>query len=206
MNIVLCENAENRLFTAGNKARTDTVKILTDYGYKHMPLFTSKSNRALVAFNMISSCFRSVLSAKKDETIFIQYPYYPFVVNKCLVNALCFGRLFKHYSIKLLIHDSMGLRNIEGNKKIVKSEIRLLNKVDVVICHNAKMSQFFFRNGGVRNYEVLGPFDYLYEGEMAKKSVAGEKTIVIAGNLAKEKCGYLYDINKHSNILYPQTH
>ena len=44
MNIVLCEAAEKREYTAGNKARTDVVRILMESGYKHISLFISKSN------------------------------------------------------------------------------------------------------------------------------------------------------------------
>lgn len=200
MNIVLCECAEKRAYTAGNKARTDTVQILLKNRYNHVPLYISKSNRVKVLFDMILGLVKTISMAGKDDNVFIQYPYYPFVVNKVVVNILCFGRIFKHYNIEMLIHDVISLRS-EINADVSK-EVKLFNKIDKVICHNEVMKEIFKRNGCIVECAVLGPFDYLYNGDPVDTAYSNHPTVIIAGNLAKEKCGYVYKLNKIKNCKF----
>ena len=196
MNIVLCEYAEKREFTAGNKARTDTVKILIDCGYKHIPLYKSKSKKMVVFFQMIRGCLETIIKANKNDIVFIQYPYYPILVNKILFLVLRFGRSLKKYKIALVLHDSLGLRTDDVNQKDLKNEVRQLNNLDVVISHNDKMKAEIRECGGDMKQIILGPFDYLYDGSPVNTSYAKKNIIVIAGNLSKNKCGYLYKISE----------
>lgn len=196
MNVVLCEYAEKREFTAGNKARTDTVKILIDCGYKHIPLYKSKSRKIVVFFQMIRGCLEAIIKAKKNDIVFIQYPYYPIVVNKVLFLVLRYGRILKKYKIALLIHDSLGLRTDSTSRENLKIEVKQLKKIDFVISHNDKMKTAICECGGGMKQIVLGPFDYLYNGSPVNASCTKKNTIVIAGNLSKNKCGYLYKISE----------
>ena len=184
MNIVLCENAEKRAFTAGNKARTDTVRILVDAGYKHIQLYRSKSNKAVVLLQMIWGAIKTMVLAKRNNKVFIQYPYYPAMVNKSLITLLQFGRAVKHYKICVLIHDSIGLRDAGSNSDLLRKEILLLDKADYVISHNETMTNEFKKAGGKGHYYKLGPFDYLYEGKPAQNEFNQNPTICVAGNLS----------------------
>lgn len=199
MNVVLCESAGKKEFTAGNKARTDTVNILTNNGYKYIRLYRSKSLKFTIIIQMIFGCIKAILQAKKDDTVLIQYPYYPFVINKILLNILAYVRHIKKYRIGLLIHDSFGLRNFDSAKNnkdtVLKEEVQLFDKANYVICHNEKMIDAFRKAGGKGNYRDLGPFDYLYNGPMCFQSSYREPEIIVAGNLSKEKCGYLYQLS-----------
>lgn len=156
MNIVLCESAGKREFTAGNKARTDTVRILQLAGYKHIPFFISKTNKFIVFFQMIFSILKTIFQAGKDENIFIQYPYDPVSLNKVLINILSIFQKIKGYQITLLIYDSMGLRNIKNDPSVLHDEVKQFDKVDLVICHNEIMKKVFLEAGGIGNYAVLG--------------------------------------------------
>lgn len=196
MNIVLCENAEKRAYTAGNKARTDTVQILVDAGYKHIPLFRSKSNKVVIILQMLWGITKTFWLAGKGDNVFIQYPYYPEAVNGSLIMLLSFGRIIKQYKICLLIHDSVGLRNNETGLEILSREVKMLNRADNIISHNEKMTQEFQSVRGQKNYYTLGPFDYLYSGDLADCEYEKVPTICVAGNLSQEKCGYLYKIDQ----------
>lgn len=201
MNIALCEYAEKKEYTAGNKARTDAVSILVQNGYRHVPLFNCKSGHVHIMFQILISCIKTIFLARKNDTVFMQYPYYPFMVNKVLIQVLCIGRRIKKYRIGLLIHDSMGLRNINNKKssssdQVMQDEVELLDRVDFVICHNDRMIDEFHKAGGNGDYRNLGPFDYLYGGKLASiPDFKEQKTIIIAGNLSQEKCGYVYQLS-----------
>lgn len=199
MNIVLCESAQRRSFTAGNKARTDTVSILMECGFRHISLYTSKSNKALVFFQMITGIFRAVHAVKRNETIFIQYPYYPNIVNRVLISLLSLFRKIKGFRIGLLIHDSVGLRSAKNMQQLLRKEIKLIDTADYIICHNKKMVEMFRQNNGKGKYRVLGPFDYLYDASPAKQPDDNCCKIIIAGNLSKNKCSYLYQMEQASN-------
>ena len=202
MNIVLCENAEKRAYTAGNKARTDTVHILVDAGYKHIPLFRSKSSKAVIVFQMFLGIMKTFWLAGKGDNVFIQYPYYPETVNKSLIVLLLFGKIIKQYKISLLVHDSVGLRNNETGEKILSREVKLFDRADYIVSHNEQMTQKFKSVGGEKNYYTLGPFDYLYNGELATCEYDREPIICVAGNLSREKCGYLYKIDQIKNCKF----
>lgn len=195
MNIVLCESAGRREFTAGNKARTDTVNILLGHGYKHISLYTSKNKKPLVMLQMICACIKTILLAGKNDTVLVQYPYYPSIVNNILFNLLFATRKLKHFRVVVLIHDSIGLRS-NADVNIIRRELALLDRMDVTICHNERMVEKFRESGGKGLYRVLGPFDYLYNGPLADKNTTySNKTIVIAGNLSRQKSAYIYQLN-----------
>ena len=202
MNIILCENAEKRQYNAMNKARTDVVRILLDNGYIHIPLYVSKSNKIRGAFQMVFNTLKAIRLANRDDTVFIQYPYQPQQINKLLMKVLSSGRAVKKFRIMLLIHDSEGLRSYYDNPDMLKEDVEIFNKADLVICHNEIMKNVFLNAGGRDNYEVLGPFDYLYDGPLAKTFYSSKPTIIIAGNLSLEKCGYVYKLQQLKNCSF----
>lgn len=198
MNIVLCEQKGNKGYDAGNKARSDVLEIAIKLGFKHIKLFDSGSNKAFVIIQMIKGTIKAIVDAKKNEHILIQYPYYPIILNSILLRVLKMGRFFKHYKIIVLIHDIVYLRylnidNEESKRKITK-EIKVLKGSDSVIVHNSSMGKIvssILVDTQIVNLEV---FDYLYDGETAKKSCDNKKRIIIAGRLNPDKCGYIYNI------------
>lgn len=205
MNVVLCEYAEKREFTAGNKARTDTVRILKSQGYKHIPLFRSKSKKIIVLLQMMWGSIRSIISANKDDVIFLQYPYYPSIVNKTLFRVLRIGRALKKYKIELLLHDVVGLRSGPNAGQVLSQEVNEFNSLDKVICHNDKMRSALKDAGCSVELAILGPFDYLVEKSKIpsiKSERDGGEAVVIAGNLSEEKCGYVYKLNELSNVEF----
>ena len=205
MNVVLCEYAEKREFTAGNKARTDTVRILKSQGYRHIPLFRSKNKKIIVLFQMMWGSIRTIISANKDDVVFLQYPYYPSIVNKTLFRVLRAGRVLKKYKIELLLHDVVGLRSGSDAEQVLSQEVNEFNHFDKVICHNEKMRSALKDAGCKVELTTLGPFDYLVEKNKIPSMKSGDDSglsVVIAGNLSEEKCGYVYKLNELSNVEF----
>ena len=201
MNVVLCEYAQKRAFTAGNKARTDTVQILVEQGYKHIPLFRSKNKKLTILVQMILGCIRGILMAGNGDIVFLQYPYYPGMVNAMLLCALRAGRRIKHYRIYLLLHDVVGLRSEKDGADILRKETKMFNKLDKIICHNGKMLAALRNAGCTARCSVLGPFDYLCKDYNPVDRGFG-RTVVIAGNLSREKSGYIYALDRVGNVQF----
>lgn len=201
MNVVLCEYAQKRAFTAGNKARTDTVQILIEHGYKHIPLFRSKNRKLTILAQMIWGCIRGVLQAGRGDIVFLQYPYYPGMVNALLFCALRAGRCVKRYKIYLLLHDVVGLRSDKDGADILRKEARMFNKLDRIICHNEKMRTALQNAGCTARCSLLGPFDYLCSDFQPADRGMG-RTVVIAGNLSREKSGYIYALRQVENMQF----
>jgi hypothetical protein len=109
---------------------------------------------------------------------------------------------FHRATVIMLIHDIDSLRYADKLHEI-PNEMKLLGAADVIICHNASMNRWL-RERGVRKPIVeLTFFDYLVNDQLAKQpSVPSEperldwrREIVFAGNLRKEKSGFLYALS-----------
>ena len=209
MNIILCEYAEGKKYNAGNKARTDALHIALSKGYKHVPLFRNGTSKLLIPFQLLRGIINTIYRAKKGDKVFIQYPYYPYVINRILFSMLNLGRKLKGFETIVLIHDIINLRkeNIEPieQSKLLTEELQTLdNNCDTIICHNAKMKDLFVRICGKKDkFVILGPFDYIYH----KKAIStncdmNDVKIIIAGNLSKNKCGYLYKLPQTKGVSY----
>lgn len=206
MNVILCEYVNKNKFDAGNKARSDALKIALESGYKHVSLFRSGANKIIVLLQLIKGCIAAIFSVKKDDNILIQYPYYPNAVNKVLFAVLRLGKKIKKYKLTLLIHDVLSLRNEKLNSpegvKLLQDELTQMDKFDKIICHNEKMKDYFNNVKKSDKYVVLSPFDYLYDGSPVNTNIENGYKVIVAGNLTKEKCSYLYKMPEYKNICF----
>ncbi|MCD8291580.1 MAG: hypothetical protein LUC91_08805 [Prevotella sp.] len=159
-------------------------------------MFRSKSHKFIIFCRIIIGCLRGIIEAGRGDNIFIQYPYYPAIVNQIIIRFLQTGRLLKHYKTILLIHDVVSLRSEYITRRNLQKEIKLFNCIDKVVCHNDKMKQVLTNNGGRGNYSILGPFDYLYSKGPIDIDFQGKLHVIIAGNLIKKKCGYVYKLSE----------
>lgn len=204
MNILLCEDASGRAYTAGNKARTDTVRILQNMGYVHIPLYRSEAAKPLVLWQMLTACWKAVGRIEAGERLVIQYPYYPFIVNRLLVSLLRRARRKKGFQMVLLVHDVIGLRSPKTGKLWAK-EVQLLETADHLICHSTAMVealQAMSKTVDAGKYRILGPFDYLYEGSPVEVRWQQEPQVIVAGNLSREKSGYVYELSGLKNVKW----
>lgn len=208
MNIALCEYADKKEFNAGNKARTDALSIAVSAGYKHIPLFRNGASKLLIPFQLLKGIAFTFFHAQKNDTVFVQYPYYPYFINLLIFSLLSIGRKLKGFKTTVLIHDVINLRTNDigiAQNAALKKELQFLcGHFDKILCHNRKMEEVFCRIcGKTDKLVILGPFDYIYHDEPVPCDFNDKDLqIVIAGNLSKNKCGYLYKLPQMENISF----
>ena len=204
MNVIMCEYVNKNEYDAGNKARSDVLAIAEAIGYKHISLFRSGAIKPVVLLQLIHGSLSVLGRVKRNEKVLIQYPYYPSMVNKFLFGILGFGKKLRGYKLELVIHDVIGMRSdftSNDNEKIALArEVAQMQSFDKVICHNKVMKAALKSFSPNINFVVLGPFDYLYKGNPVSIDVQTPWRVMVAGNLGKNKCGYLYKLPEWNNI------
>lgn len=205
MNIMLCESADKHKYNAA-KARKDTREIVKGMGYRDIVLFHNHHPKPLISVEIMMNSVRALLAAKKEDNLFFQYPYYPSVVNRTIFSILRIGKKIKHYKVTMLIHDVIALRSRlgdpDGGQKALRSEAAAWKWIDNVICHTENMRAALEKTGADVHFSVLGPFDYLYDGAVCERAYAKSPTVMIAGNLAKEKCAYVYELSHVEDVRF----
>lgn len=104
--------------------------------------------------------------------------------------------------IYFIIHDLDALRFMNGQAVPLKHRIRmkiqesgLLAAADGIIAHNPIMKSVLVDKGIAEDKIVsLGIFDYLIPNFQEKTGLSKNQPIIVAGNLAQEKAGYLYSL------------
>lgn len=190
---VLHSLSTNKGNNAGTKAGRDAIEIAIKSNYKFIKLYSPSGNHTSIV-NFIDGFFNSLSLYRQLESgdiVFLQYP-----VNRLLMK-LIFRILSKiNIHIITLIHDidylrgiPLGRKGVEGMKNL---ELSLLRQSEYIICHN-KFMMNALRNAGLKNkLKSLRIFDYLYTGNDAMAS--DDDKVIIAGNLAEQKAGYLYKL------------
>ena len=205
MNILLDETADKHELNAV-KARTDIKTIAAQRGYREITLFHSGNAKYRIPFEIVVGCVKAIRLAGKGDKVLIEYPYYPLVVDRLITTLLRFGRLIKGYRITLLLHDVVALRSKMANPKegmrALRSETRIWRGLDCVICHNESMLEMLRAVDTKTNYVALGPFYYLYDGPVCARTYSKNPTVMIAGNLAKEKCAYVYKLTQVMDVRF----
>ena len=181
---------------AGSKARNDIADILVKDGWEPLVVHHSEEKGTLDKIKMLfltrndwSKIYHKI---PEHSELLIQYPLamYP----KLTTVAIPFLKKIKRKNVKLifLIHDLDSLRGVYKN-----GERQFLSTADVIIAHNPVMVDYLKQNGySDKEIRSLNIFDYLTQDSVAGRK-DGEKTeVVIAGNLKREKAGYVYRLNE----------
>ena len=116
--------------------------------------------------------------------VLFQLPFSKKAIKKCKANC------------KIgIIHDINGLRY--QNEEILKNEIESINELDYVIVHNEEMEKYLKVFNIKPQIFVLELFDYRSELNKEKSNNDERKTMDIsyAGNLSKEKCPFIYQVD-----------
>lgn len=199
-------------FTATSKAREDVNAILKKNGYKIKYIDIKPVKNNLDLFKNINYCYNQLKEILKNiphnSVLIFQYPFdsmnYKFSLS---IKDTCSKKKIKTI---VLIHDLNSLRTSSKIGKIYYKyyirEFKFLNNFDYVICHNAKMKEYLQINN-IKSEKLvsLELFDYLISNSKTENILAHDyKRVVIAGNLSKEKSGYVYKLNemKFNNYLY----
>ena len=203
-------NADNR-FNAGSKAKEDVDTILTDMGaypvecefdFTESRSSSGKLKKILYHIKTMSSWKNQLRSIPDEGIVVIQFPVKAHTVFLGSVIASLKRRHIKSIAI---IHDLDTLRNsiYYGNNshglRLKLEEISALKKFDIVIAHNKKMKETLSKQLGVAEGAIvpLDIFDYIIPDETIKaRTLLGQsdESVIIAGNLDPDKCGYLYNL------------
>ena len=187
---------------AGNKARNDVESIVKEEGYH--PLVLSVDNwyqmSTLAAQRHKAKAFGQALDQlKQGDELLIQFPmlhhsfFTTFLVKKARKRGI---------KINFIIHDLDALRFMNGQAVPLKHRIRmkiqesgLLAEADGIIAHNPIMKSVLVDKGFAEDKIVsLGIFDYLIPNFQEKSGQTKDQPMIVAGNLAQEKAGYLYGL------------
>ena len=168
-------------YNAGPKAPKDIIHIVKEkFGENFIEktlLFPNESRTKII---------KRILINFETNIKIIQYPV---SLNFEIMNIInC------KYAIAF-IHDLPGLRY--QNEKAIKKEIKLLKKYRAIIVHNQKMKEYLVSNGiEASKIFSLELFDYLCISSTNKINKTDDISVVYAGNLKKEKCPFIYQLDE----------
>lgn len=199
--IYYIEFRRNAEHTAGPKAPNDIYDISEKLGYKSLKLLIedekdSKLKRKFKVNKMWISLFSKL---RKGDVVIFQHPSYGI---KEAIRFIPLLKKIKQIKFISVIHDLELLRggvSMYDNEIAVLSDKVLLPMFDKIICHNESMKKYLISEGICENKLVtLEIFDYLTNSsEITENKGVG---LTIAGNLNRDKSGYLYKlIKKNSN-------
>lgn len=212
-NLIYYAGLENKTrHTASAKAPSDIETLCQKKSYQFLPIARPDTNLPDILqkawkYQNSMKFWKNVLTTLKDGDILIyQHPLY---VNYSLESYL---DKIKKKNIRLivLIHDLESLRKgikgaVSNHEKFSNHfEGSILKQFDAVICHNDKMKAYLLQQGYHPEQLIsLEIFDYLTNCEISEnRKMENLSSIIIAGNLLREKSGYLYHI--HENGQNPE--
>ena len=197
------ERIEEGQKNAVRKARSDVGDILEMLNYKPIVISVNRQNRINVGilrklyyhYRVYRNWTKKTKRLKNGDTLILQYP----IVDHTVLCGV-FGRRLKKRGVRivLLVHDLSLLRDLSKDKKsnirVILEERKLLDLADRIIVHNSKMKARLKKMINPERMIPLEIFDYLipeYENNLTKER-GKDLPIAIAGNLKKEKAGYIY--------------
>lgn len=193
---------------AGNKARNDVQDTIVKTGFEKLHLSTnhenkkSKIDKLLKHMKLYKEWSVFLKDTKAGDIIFLQVP----AINHTIFLFKVLKKIRKRgVKVAAIVHDLDCLRYSTGRGKLETVRIKyedngLLSNVDYVIAHNDIMKKELEKYVPGDRICSLGIFDYLidgYEETKMKRNDSKALPIIVAGNLKKEKTGYLYDLPKN---------
>ena len=193
---------DNNVKNAGNKARNDVEEIVKREGYQALVLSVDNwyEMSTLKAQLHKSKAFGQALAQlKQGDELLIQFPM---LLHSFFTTHHVKKAQKKGVKVHFIIHDLEALRYVNVENFPLKHKIRvqiqesgLLGAADGIIAHNPIMKSVLVNKGVAEDKIVsLGIFDYLIPNFQEKSGLTKDQPIIVAGNLAQEKAGYLYSL------------
>lgn len=192
---------------ASSKAREDIKDILIGQGVIiwNKNIIRKKDNGIMkkICYHFKSYCewkkSLNTIKFNQGDIVFFQYPMINFSFGfQFLIRKL--NR--KNIKTVAIIHDLNSVRYPEF-KSYKNKELKVLNSFSYIIDHNSRMRNKL-QEMGVNEPKIidLELFDYLVKEKKSNQKTNKNKKneIIVAGNLAKSKAGYLYELP--SNIRF----
>lgn len=210
----LADEGEAR--NAGAKAPADVSAILQQQGFERLSV-QDISNRAdagalqkLRSHNVALKHWLSAVDNLEDgDGIVMQVPF--------ACHTIWFGKVIsvlrkRGIRLVLLIHDLESVRlGLTGDVSFAQSqrfrleESALFSYAQAIVVHNEAMADFVSKQMGYPRERLvpLGLFDYLTSCEAPSERPADDSgSVVVAGNLRRDKAGYVYDVPDDVDFLY----
>ena len=194
----------NAKFNAGSKARDDAVRILDGLGFAAAEMTPHDERRAdagrigkLLGHIMAAREWKKALrSMGSGDVVLIQLP----LINHSVYIEKAFASAKKRgLRVIGLVHDLEELRcQLESGDasagRYAREGAAQRAISDVLIGHTQAMKDYLTEQLGADadRLVVLGIFDYLLGSDLPEASNDG--TVAIAGNLKREKAGYVYKL------------
>jgi hypothetical protein len=178
--------------TAGSKARIDINYFLEDY--ETIYFCNNVNNESVELLEIVSKINFLFSQVEEEDIILVQFPLYlrkPF-------DKIDFLKPMNGKKIAI-VHDINSLRYSLFNKRY---EIDRLNQFHTIIAHNKHMKKWMQENGVIVPIVNLDLFDYNSDDfDVVNRTYPEDKrfTICIAGNLEKNKAGYIYNFKNNLN-------
>ena len=187
---------------AGNKARNDVEEIVKREGYQPLLLTVEdwyQMGTVKAQQHKAKALAQAFSQLKSGDQLLIQFPllHHSFFTTRLV-------RKIQRRGVKVyfIIHDLEALRYANLDTVPLKHKIRvhlqessLLKIADGIIAHNPIMKSVLVDKGVEADKIVsLGIFDYLIPNFQEKMGLTKNLPIIVAGNLAQEKAGYLYSL------------
>lgn len=182
-------------FHAGSKAMKDCETVLMEKKYELLKIRRQENSKGIMSKIQNELQFLKFFSLKKEDTLVVQHPLY---IGTRYMKWLKTAKTCKGYKVIFIIHDLESLRKLFQDFEILFQQLDYLmyETSDVLIVHNHKMSEYLIEKKKIDRKKIvcLEVFDYLTDEkpESEKETV----DIVIAGNLDKNKSGYIYEMAK----------
>ena len=187
---------------AGNKARNDVEEIVKREGYQPLLLTVEdwyQMGTVKAQQHKAKALAQAFSQLKSGDQLLIQFPmlHHSFFTTR-LVRKI----QRREVQVYFIIHDLEALRYANLDTVPLKHKIRvhlqessLLKVADGVIAHNPIMKSVLVEKGLPEHKLVsLEIFDYLIPNYQEKDGLSKGQPIIVAGNLAQEKAGYLYQL------------
>ena len=187
---------------AGNKARNDVEEIVKREGYQPLLLTVEdwyQMGTVKAQQHKAKALAQAFSQLKSGDQLLIQFPmlHHSFFTTRLVRKIQRRG-----VQVYFIIHDLEALRYANLDTVPLKHKIRvhlqessLLKVADGVIAHNPIMKSVLLEKGLPEHKLVsLEIFDYLIPNYQEKDGLSKGQPIIVAGNLAQEKAGYLYQL------------
>ena len=187
---------------AGNKARNDVEEIVKQEGFSPLLLTVEdwyKMSTIKAQQHKAQALSQAFSRLKSGDQLLIQFP----MLHHSFFTTYLVKRLqARGVKVYFIIHDLEVLRYANLDTVPLKHKIRvhlqessLLKVADGVIAHNPIMKSVLVEKGIPEHKLVsLEIFDYLIPNYQEKDGLSKDQPIIVAGNLAQEKAGYLYQL------------
>lgn len=185
---------------AGSKARNDVDEILKNKGFQEIKINSNlgfnknKLKKFLFHKEYVKNCIKINRELKTGDVLFFQHP---------IQGALEFSFLLsilnkKKVQVVAIVHDLEIFRKWDVNfdsKRANLNDVTILSKCSSVILHNESMIEKYIEETQINPEKLvdLEIFDYLSKYNVESKKTSQD--ITVAGNLRKDKSGYVYNLD-----------